>query len=202
MHRIRLLILAATAFLSACAALPRPSPASAAVRVTFDSERVLHVEARGAGADDPVRIASISKLITTLGVMRLVETGTLDLDSDVSRWLGWRVRNPAFPDTAITLRLLLSHRSSLTDNVDYAIPLGKTVKETLADPKAWDGAHAPGSYFRYTNLNFPVVASIMEAATGERFDRLMARLVFTPLKIVGLRFSISQASLLTLLPSL
>lgn len=183
MLRIRLLILAATAFLSACAALPRPSPASAAVRVTFDRERVLHVEVRGVGADDPVRIASISKLITTLGVMRLVEAGTLDLDSDVSRWLGWRVRNPAFPDTVITLRLLLSHRSSLTDNVDYAIPLGKTVKETLADPKAWDGAHAPGSYFRYTNLNFPVVASIMEAATGERFDKLMARLVFTPLKI-------------------
>lgn len=183
MHRIRLLILAATAFLSACASLPRPSPTSAAIRVSFDRDKIVRVEARGVGADDPVRIASISKLITTIGVMRLVEAGTLDLDSDVSRWLGWRLRNPAFPDTPITLRLLLSHRSSLTDDVDYAIPLGKTVRETVADPKAWDTAHAPGAYFRYTNLNFPVVASIMEAATGERFDRLMARLVFQPLKI-------------------
>lgn len=183
MHRIRLLIVAATAFLPACASLPRPSPPSAAVRVTFDRDRILHVEARGVGPDDPVRIASISKLITALGVMRLVEAGTLDLDGDVSRWLGWRPRNPAYPDTPITLRLLLSHRSSLTDNVDYAIPLGRTVKETLADPKAWDIAHAPGSYFRYANLNLPVVASVMEAATGERFDRLMARLVFVPLKI-------------------
>ena len=79
--------------------------------------------------------------------------------------------------------MLLSHRSSLTDGADYAIPLGDTVKARVADPKAWDSAHAPGSYFLYTNLNFPVIASVMERATGERFDRLMARLVLRPLKL-------------------
>lgn len=183
MTRIRLLIAAATALLSACATLPRSSPGSVAVRVSFDRDRITGVEARGAGADDPVRIASISKLITAIGVMRLVEAGTLDLDSDVSRWLGWSLRNPNFPDRPITLRLLLSHTSSLKDDVDYAIPLGKTVRETLADPQAWDAEHPPGSFFRYGNINFPVVASVMEAATGERFDRLMERVVFQPLNI-------------------
>lgn len=183
MMRIKLLILAATAFLTGCATLPQPSLPSAAIRLTFDKDRVLDVQARGVGPDDPVRIASISKLITAIGVMRLVETDTLDLDEDVSRWLGFRLRHPAYPDRPITLRLLLSHRSSLTDNVDYAIPLGLTVRETVANRKAWDAEHAPGAYFRYSNLNFPLVASVMEAATGERFDRLMARLVFAPLKI-------------------
>lgn len=192
--RIAALILAATAFLGGCASLPRPSPQSAAVRVRFDAHQVGHAEARGLAdpatgrkltADDPVRVASISKLVTTLGVMRLVEAGRLDLDSDVSRWLGWPLRNPAFPNKPITLRLLLSHRSSLTDGVDYAIPLGRTLRETVADPKAWDTAHPPGAFFRYTNLNFPVVATVMEAATHERFDRLMDRLVFKPLKIDG-----------------
>jgi CubicO group peptidase (beta-lactamase class C family) len=183
MTRIRLLILAATAFLSACASLPEPSPHSAAIRVTFDRDRITAVQARGAGADDPVRIASISKLIVAIGVMRLVEAGTLDLDQDVSDRLGWRLRNPAFPDRPVTLRLLLSHRSSLKDEIDYAIPLGRTVEETLADPKAWDAEHPPGTYFRYANINFPVIASVMEKATGERFDRLLARLVFAPLNI-------------------
>jgi CubicO group peptidase (beta-lactamase class C family) len=183
MTRIRLLILAATAFLSACATLPQPSPHSAAIRITFDKDRITSVQARGVDADDPVRIASISKLIVAIGVMRLVEAGTLDLDQDVSDRLGWRLRNPAFPDQPITLRLLLSHRSSLKDDIDYAIPLGRTVQETLADPLAWDAEHPPGAYFRYANINFPVIASVMEKATGERFDRLMARLVFAPLKI-------------------
>ena len=64
--------------------------------------------------------------------MRLVEQGRLDLDRDVSDYLGWSLRNPAFPDRPITLRLLLSHRSSLRDGVDYAIPLGTTLQSVLA----------------------------------------------------------------------
>lgn len=132
---------------------------------------------------DPVRIASISKLVVALGAMRLVEQGRLGLDTDVSQMLGWPLRNPAFPDTPITLRLLLSHQSSLQDELDYAIPLGSTVRQTLADAKAYDPEHAPGTFFRYANLNYPVIASVMEAAAGERFDRLMHRLVLAPLRL-------------------
>jgi CubicO group peptidase (beta-lactamase class C family) len=164
----------------------------ATVRVVFDRRGETSVLAEGSAdlatgravtADDPVRVASISKLVVAIGVMRLVEAGKLDLDADVSALLGWRLRNPAFPDTPITLRQLLSHTSSVTDGADYAVPLGETLEARLQNPKAWDAAHAPGSYFRYTNLNFPLVASVMERATGERFDQLMARLVFVPLKL-------------------
>jgi CubicO group peptidase (beta-lactamase class C family) len=123
----------------------------------------------------------VSKLIVALGVMRLVEAGTLDLDHDVSHWLGWRLRNPAFPDAPITLRLLLSHTSGLRDDVDYIVPLGQDIRTALAAPAAFDPKHPPGAYFTYSNLNFPVIATVMEAATGERFDRLMDRLVLTPL---------------------
>lgn len=178
---------------SGCAAPRGKSPVyGVTVSVAFDADRpdVIQVKGyadpatrRAATADDPVRIASVSKLVTALGVMRLVEAGTLDLDRDVSVWLGWPLRNPAFPDAPITLRMLLSHQSSLTDGADYIIPLGETLENRLRDPRAWDGAHRPGRHFRYTNLNFPVVASVMEKASGERFDRLMARLVFTPLSL-------------------
>ncbi|WP_421836233.1 serine hydrolase domain-containing protein [Novosphingobium sp.] len=165
----------------------------ATIAVTFDRHTIRPVLAEGladratgrkATADDPVRVASISKLVTTLGVLRLVDEGKLDLDSDVSVWLGWPLRHPQFPDRPITLRLLLSHRSGLTDGADYIIPLGETLRQRLADPRAWDSAHGPGDdWFHYTNLNFPVVASVMEAATGERFDRLMQRLVLKPLRL-------------------
>ncbi|KQN26778.1 serine hydrolase [Sphingomonas sp. Leaf33] len=164
----------------------------AEVRVSFDTERETSVTARGLAdratrrrvtANDPVRVASISKLVVALGVMRLVEAGKLDLDRDVSDWLGWRLRNPAHPQAPITVRLLLSHRSSLTDGIDYIVPLGVRMQDALADPKAWDAAHAPGDYFRYTNLNFGVIATVMERATGDRFDRVMAREVLAPLKL-------------------
>ena len=178
-------------------ALLLPAAASAeppaTVAVTFDRHAVNPVFAEGLAdratrrvvtPDDPVRIASISKLVTAFGVMRLVDSGRLDLDRDVSAYLGWQLRHPAFPDRPITLRLLLSHRSGLTDDADYIIPLGETLRQRLASPKAWDMAHGPvEDWFHYTNLNFPVVASVMEAVTGERFDRLMHRLVLKPLKL-------------------
>lgn len=167
----------------------------ATVRVAFDRDGVTSTRAQGladiaAGravtTEDPVRIASISKLVTAIGVMRLVEAGQLDLDADVSRWLGWQLRNPAFPDAPITLRLLLSHRAGLTDAAGYyQVPLGGLLQDVLADPRAWDPAHAPGTFFRYANLDFPLIASVMEKATGERLDQLMARLVLRPLDIAG-----------------
>ena len=175
------------ALLLAAAAQP-----AASVRVTFDKSGITSVASEGLAdaaanravtPDDPVRIASISKLVTAIGVMRLVEAGKLDLDADVSKYLGYPFRNPAFPATPITLRLLLSHRSSLTDTIDYVLPLDGDMQKVLADPKAWDASHAPGTYFRYVNFNFPVVAAVMERATGERFDRLMDRLVIRPLRL-------------------
>lgn len=167
----------------------------AAVRVAFDRDGITDIDLHGLAdratgrrvtAGDPVRIASISKLVTAIGVMRLVEAGKLDLDADVGELFGWPLRNPAFPETPITLRLLMSHRSSLTDAAGYwQTPLGGDLHEILEDPRAWDDKHAPGTYFRYTNLNFPLVAQVMERATGERFDRLMARLVLDPLGVEG-----------------
>ena len=134
--------------------------------------------------DDPVRIASISKLVVAIGVMRLVEQGTLDLDADVSDTLGWTLRNPAFPDRKITLRLLLSHTSSLTDGAGYwQTPLDGQFKDITDNPKAWDAEHAPGTYWRYANVGFPLIGAVMERATGERFDLLMQRLVLQPLKL-------------------
>ena len=183
--------LLAALFLFAAPAVRAEPPAS--VAVAFDRHTIRPVLAEGladratgrkVSADDPVRIASISKLVTALGVMRLVDVGTLDLDRDVSAYLGWPLRHPNFPDRPITLRLLLSHRTGLTDGADYIVPLGETLRQRLADPRAWDPAHGPADdWFHYTNLNFPIVASVMEAATGERFDRLMQRLVLAPLKL-------------------
>lgn len=178
--------------LLALLAAPAQASSPATVAVVFDRETVRPVIAEGFAdraaermvtAEDPVRIASISKLVTALGVMRLVDQGKLDLDRDIGDYLGFPVRNPAFPNKVITLRLLLSHQSSLLDGDDlYIIPLGMSLRERLSDVRVWDAAHAPGSgWFHYTNLNFPVVASVMERATGERFDVLMSRLVLKPL---------------------
>ena len=170
---------------------PARLPIPVDLKIDFDTRKIITtsmageagVVGRTVGMDDPVRVASISKLVGALAVMRLVDQGKIALDRDISDYLGWRVRNPAFPDQAITMRQLLTHRSGIRDNVDYIIPLDGTIEAVLADPKAWEAKHKPGSYFSYANLNSPLIATVVERVTQERFDQAVARLILKPLKI-------------------
>jgi len=147
---------------------------------------------RPANARTLYRIASISKMMTTLALMRLVEDGKLALDTDASAYLGFALRNPYFPDQPITLRLLLSHRSSLRDEAGYSWPANVSLKSVLVPGEASHGSGAmwarnagPGGFFTYANLGWGVIGTIMEAVSGERFDRLMQRLLLGPLGLHG-----------------
>jgi CubicO group peptidase (beta-lactamase class C family) len=147
-----------------------------------------------ANAQTLYRIASISKTVTAIGVMKLVETGKINLDRDISDYLGYKLRNPHFADDAITMRMLLSHTSTILDNAGYYWD-EKTITDLkdvlLPDAKrygagaVWSKAGKPGAYFQYANLPWGVIGTVMERVTNERFDHLMQRLVLTPLNLKG-----------------
>ena len=187
-------LIAALTFIAAPAAAEvttPPPPATVVVAFDSDGVRPLIVEGlankdtgRAVEANDPVRIASISKLIMALTALRLVDEGKLDLDRDVSDYLGWKLRSPHHPDAPVTLTHLLMHRAGLSDAGGYVIPLGESLEARLADPAAWREVGPPGeAAFEYANLGSPLVATALEAASGERYDRLVERLVFKPLGV-------------------
>ncbi len=137
-----------------------------------------------------IRIASISKMVMAIGFMQLVEQSKLNLDSDVSETLGWQLRNSAFPDTPITARQLLAHTSSVRDGGRYWLPAAQNIQDffTPGTELYDDGGHfssapgqEPGEYFNYSNLNFGILGSLMEKASGERFDRYMKTRVLEPM---------------------
>lgn len=132
--------------------------------------------------DTRLRIASISKLALALALLRLHEAGKLDLDADLSRWLGTPLRHPLHREVPISARLLLTHRSSLQDPDQPTQPDGAALRRSWADPAHWHPA-APGTRFAYCNFAFALLATAMEAACGERFDALMQRWLFGPLGI-------------------
>jgi CubicO group peptidase (beta-lactamase class C family) len=163
---------------------------SGVVGVVATRSRIIRAEAHGLAdiaanrplmPDSVIRVASISKLVVAIAVWRLVEQGKIDLDRDVGAVLGWQPRHPAHPDVPVTLRQLLSHTSGIVDGPGYGFALEERLQDKLA-AQHW-GPGAPGQRFEYANLNYGLIASVMEAATGERFDRLMTRLVLAPLKI-------------------
>lgn len=128
--------------------------------------------------DTRFRIASVSKQFAVYTLMQLVEAGKLDLDRDVSDYLGFTLRNPAHPDVPITVRMLADHTSSLRDGKVYSIPPTVSVREFFTPEGRYyeDGAHfapaeeAPGQYFTYANINYGLLGTIIERVTGERFD--------------------------------
>lgn len=183
------------AALAGCATtLPPRPPVRAEVGVAFDDSHEIASFSEGFAdpsthrlltPDDPARVASVSKLVVAIGVMKLVERHRLDLDADVSDMLGYTVGPPGVLSQPVTLRMLLSHTSGIRDHDDqYAIPLGVRLEDVLRDPRSWDTAHPPGTgYFAYANMNFPVIAAVIERATGQRFDLWMRANVLDPMKI-------------------
>lgn len=144
------------------------------------------------------RVASISKLVVGLGVMKLVERGKLDLEADVSEYLGFPLRNPAFPQVSIPVRSLLSHTSSLRDGSRYSIPSPYTLQaffhpqgRFFEEGAHFDPAHPPGSYACYANLNTGVLGTLLECVSGQRFDLFMEQEVLHPLGIGG-GFNVSR----------
>jgi CubicO group peptidase (beta-lactamase class C family) len=144
------------------------------------------------------RVASISKSFTALGLMKLYDQGLFQLDDDISDALGYEVRNPSFPDTPISYRMLLSHQSSLQDGSGYGPFLAATynaspipaIHEVLLEDGDYYTSNmwrteAPGSYFAYSNINYGLIGTLIEALSGERFDVFMEGEVLQPLGING-----------------
>ncbi|MFM9021874.1 MAG: serine hydrolase domain-containing protein [Sediminibacterium sp.] len=128
------------------------------------------------------RIASISKSFSATAIMQLQEKGKLSIDQDVSELIGFPVRNPRYPDSIITLRLMMSHLSSINDSQGYftldAIHPEKSTK--------WVDAYsnyAPGAKFSYCNMNYNMIGAIIERVSGERFDQYVYNHVLAPLQL-------------------
>lgn len=132
------------------------------------------------------RCASVTKLITGVGLMKMMDEGLLDPDEDISTYLGYTVRNPDYEDTPVTLRILMSHTAGLVENASFARQ-SSTLREMIAaDQKAGsnfkDGVR-PGTQYAYSNFGAGITGAIIEAVTGKDVSTLMSELVFAPLGI-------------------
>lgn len=130
------------------------------------------------------RIASISKSFSATTIMQLIEQKKLTLEDDFSKLVGFKIRNPKYPNTIITLKMIMSHTSSINDsqgyfNLDVINPdKNKDFSKSYSD-------YAPGTKYSYCNLNYNMVGAVIERQTGERFDVRIKRGILNPLGLYG-----------------
>ncbi|MDO5299462.1 MAG: serine hydrolase domain-containing protein [Clostridia bacterium] len=131
------------------------------------------------------RGASVTKLVTGIGLMKMMDDGLLAPDEDISTYLGYTVRNPRYMDVPITLRMLMSHTAGLNENSSYSskssllsdmIDVEKKARSNFRDVR-------PGSQYTYSNFGAGITGAIVESVTGQDVSTYMRGYLFEPLGI-------------------
>lgn len=133
-----------------------------------------------ATGDSRYRLASVSKALTAVAVMRLVEQGKVALDSPIQRYC------PEYPfrQYAITVRHLLAHCSGIRHynnsaenyNRRYYSSLSQSVAIVANDSLLFP----PGTQFQYSTYAFNLLGRLIEQVTGQPFQQAITRLVLMP----------------------
>ncbi len=145
------------------------------------------------------RIASISKVIIALGIMKLHEENKLNVLDDISKYLGYTVRNPHFPNTPITIEMVMTQTSSISDGADnvkgYDGVNGPKIyiklQDLLTNPNSeyyldrTFSHHMPGSHWEYSNFGCGILACIIEKVSGMYFSDYIRQEILLPLCIDG-----------------
>lgn len=143
-------------------------------------------------ADNTLHIASVSKTLTGMAVLKLVEQGVLSLHDSMGKFF------PDFPYEGITVKMLLSHRSSLPNYLNYlkdedTCYSNNDVLNSLYTLKPrLEGR--PGTRFSYSNTNYILLAMIIEKVSGESYPAFMKKTIFDPLQMNDTRVYTSTDS--------
>jgi len=131
-------------------------------------------------ADQRVAIASSSKMVAGLVLMRLVDQGYLTLDSTTGAVLGW-----TGPQAAITLRQLLSFTSGLDREASCTLLVGITLADCVAIISQQPLVAAPGTRFDYGSTHLHVAARMAEVVTGASWANLFDTQLKAPLGLTS-----------------
>ncbi|HUQ84574.1 MAG TPA: serine hydrolase [Gemmatimonadaceae bacterium] len=129
------------------------------------------------------RIGSISKLFTWTAVMQLVEQGKLDLDTDVNRYLDFKIPD-TYPGKPITLRHIMTHtpgfeedgRDLITDDSTRLMPPGKWLATHIPGR-----VRPPGTYSSYSNYATAVAGYAVQRVSGMSWDDYIEQQILVPL---------------------
>ncbi len=155
--------------------------------------------------DIAYHLMSAAKMFTSTAILQLYEQGLIGLEDDFNEYLPYELKNPYYPSTTITIKHLLSHRSSLQGSIrgfeDYWPLLGNG---TLIFPSCIyeffheNGSHfseanwenwAPGNSYTYSDAGFDILTLILENITATSFDTYVTDNILNPLEMTNTRFS-------------
>ena len=142
------------------------------------------------------QVASLSKFVTAVGIMKLIEEGKMNLDTPANRYLKrWQLPSSKFDNNQVTVRRLLSHTAGLTDELGYSgfenTTSVQSLEESLTKAKDADEGVSgvvkvgiePGSQWKYSGGGFTLLQLLVEEVSGQSFNAYMTNTIFKPLNM-------------------
>ena len=134
-----------------------------------------------------MRTAAVSEMVSAVGVMKLCESGELNLDLPIDDFLGYSAMNPKVKKT-ITLRQILTHTAGISDYGAYNRVVNndlsyQTLKNMLNGEYASSNFFEmnPGYKYEFSNFGAAMIAPIVSSVTNESFDDYMSQILFDKL---------------------
>jgi len=172
-------------------------------------------------SDTVFLIGSIQKVLVAISILQLYENGSIELDNDVSDYLPFEISNPSYPDVAITVRMLLAHRTGLETILphefcydwegvyypDYAygreyyppvigISLGDFLNQCLTPSGYYYSSSnwqfEPGTQYSYSNSGYKILMYLIETVSEQTIGDYMQKNIFSPLLMNNTGFNSSD----------
>ena len=152
------------------------------------------------------QVSSLSKFVSAVGIMKLVELRKIDLDTSANRYLKrWQLPPSEFNNEQVTVRRLLSHTAGLTDGLGYngfeKRDSVQTLESSLTKAKDADKGISgevrvgiePNSTWKYSGGGFTLLQLIVEETSGQSFNEFMTSNLFTPLNMTSSTYILSDS---------
>ena len=133
-----------------------------------------------AKSESAYRLASITKTITAIAVMQLVEAGRIDLEAEVQTYV------PYFPrkQWPVTIRLLLGHLGGISHYRDYSreghFKYPMNTQQALSVFKDFELIARPGTRYNYSSYGFNLLGAVIEGASGKSYGEYIKQHIFKP----------------------
>lgn len=138
----------------------------------------------------PFAIGSISKSLTDLAIVKLIEDKKLKLEDPVQRYLSWFKLKDSQISSTITIQHLLTHTSGISTYEGLAISDKQSknsteLKENVMKLSNVKLTAPPGEKYQYSNANYIILGALIEEVTNETYSSYMEKYIFQPLNMNG-----------------
>ncbi|MFM9948561.1 MAG: serine hydrolase domain-containing protein [Saprospiraceae bacterium] len=161
-------------------------------------KEVFHTAGKKVHKNTMFQVSSLSKFVTAVGIMKLVELGKIDLDTPVSKYLTrWQLPPSEFDNEQVTVRRLLSHTAGLSDELGYSgfenADSVQTLEASLTKAADADAGVSgvvkvgiePNSGWKYSGGGFTLLQLLVEETSGQSFNEFMKDNLFKPLSMTS-----------------